>query len=278
MTGFDTNPYPNMKRFLGKTVLITGAGSGMGRAAAIKFGREGANVVLAGRRLAKLEEVAGIISQNGGKAICVTTDVSSEAQVEQMVSIALETYGAIDLAWNNAGILGEFGPIQNLDMANFQALLGTNLTGVFFCIKHEIKVMEKLNTKGAIVNTSSWTAHGAMPGIAAYAASKGALDALTRTVAMEAGELGIRINNVSPGIIATPMGIDALGDEAAMKPFAAQAALRRVGYSEDVADVVLWLLSDDARFVTGESIMVDGGYTLGGLRPWSLQPQEAANV
>ncbi|WP_281368272.1 SDR family NAD(P)-dependent oxidoreductase [Neobacillus endophyticus] len=121
--------------------------------------------------------------------------------------------------------------------------------------------------QGSIVNTSSWTAHGAMPGTSGYAASKGALDAMMRTVALEVGPSNIRVNNVSPGMIATPMSQEVLSDETTARPFVRQTPLQRVGQSEDVADVVVWLLSDDARFVTGQSILVDGGYTIGGLRP-----------
>jgi NAD(P)-dependent dehydrogenase (short-subunit alcohol dehydrogenase family) len=159
-------------------------------------------------------------------------------------------------------------PAHELPFDEFDRLLSINLRGVFACLKYEIAAMLDRGVHGAIVNTSSWTAHGAMPGIAAYAASKAALDAMARTVAVEVGDRNIRINNVSPGIIATPMGRAALGDDDAMRPFAPHTPARRVGESEDVADVVLWLLSNDARFVTGQSILVDGGYTLGGQRPW----------
>jgi NAD(P)-dependent dehydrogenase (short-subunit alcohol dehydrogenase family) len=135
-------------------------------------------------------------------------------------------------------------------------------------MKYELKAMLAAGVGGAIVNTSSWTAHGAVPGTAGYAASKAALDALMRTVSLEVGASNIRVNNVSPGIIATPMSEAALGDERAMRPFLLHTPLQRIGQPEDVADVVAWLLSDDARYVTGQSILVDGGFTLGGLRPW----------
>ena len=147
-------------------------------------------------------------------------------------------------------------------------LTGPNLRGVFACLKFEIAAMLEAGTGGAIVNTSSWTASGAMPGLAAYAAGKAALDAMTRTVAVEVGEQGIRINAVCPGIIATPMASGVLASETAALPFKKQTPLQRIGQPEDVADAVLWLLSDDARFVTSQSLLVDGGFTLGGLRPW----------
>jgi NAD(P)-dependent dehydrogenase (short-subunit alcohol dehydrogenase family) len=259
-----------MKRFVGRTALVTGGGTGMGRAAALRLGLEGANVVVAGRRAAELETVVGEIASQGGKALAVPTDVAVPDQVEALVDKTLETFGSLDLAWNNAGVLGAVLPVHELTFDDFDTLMAINLRGVFACLKYEIAAMLARGIQGSIVNTSSWTAHGAMPGIAGYAASKGALDAMMRTVAMEIGDRNIRVNNVSPGIIATPMARAALGDDSAMRPFAEHTPLRRVGTSVDVADVVLWLLSGDARFVTGQSIYVDGGYTLGGLRPWTL--------
>lgn len=257
-----------MKRFVSKTAIVTGGGTGMGKAAALRLGREGANVVVAGRRIAELTAVVDEIVAQGGKALAIPTDVSVSEQVAALVDKTLEAFGSLDVAWNNAGVLGAFMPVHELPFDDFDSLLSINLRGVFACLKYEIAAMLDRGVHGAIVNTSSWTAHGAMPGIAAYAASKAALDAMARTVAVEVGDRNIRINNVSPGIIATPMGRAALGDDDAMRPFALHTPARRVGESADVADVVLWLLSNDARFVTGQSILVDGGYTLGGQRPW----------
>ena len=262
----ETNPFIK-DRFKGKTAIITGAGSGMGRAAALRLAKEGANVVIAGRRQALLETVAEEIISAGGHALAVATDISQEAQVANMIETVIETFGPIDIAWNNAGVLGEFKPISDITSKEFDDLLSINLRGTFLSLKYELQAMLKYERPTAIVNTSSWTAQGAMPGISAYAASKGALDAMMRTTALEYGDRGIRINNVSPGIIATPMGVDAIGSEEAMRPLALHTPLQRLGYSDDVADAVLWMLSDDARFVTGQTITVDGGFTLGGLRP-----------
>jgi len=259
---------PTIKdRFKGKTALITGAGSGMGRAAALRLGKEGANVVVAGRRKQPLEEVVDIIVSEGGQALAIPTDVSDESQVIKLIDTIIETYGGLDMAWNNAGVLGEFKSIDEISSEEFDAVMGINLKGTFLSLKYELQAIKKHQQKAAIVNTSSWTAQGAMPGISAYAATKGALDAMMRTVALEFGDQGIRINNVSPGIIATPMGVEAIGSEEAMRPLALHTPLQRLGYSEDVADAVLWLLSEDARFVTGQNIVIDGGFTLGGLRP-----------
>lgn len=255
-------------RFAGRTVLITGGGTGMGKAAALRFGRDGANVVIAGRRPAELNQVAADITARGGVALAIPTDVSDPEQVESLVKKTVATFGALHMAWNNAGVLGAFAPLQDMSLADFDAVTATNLRGVFACLKYEIGAMLEAGAGGAIVNTSSWTAQGAMPGLAAYAAGKAALDALTRTVALEVGAQQIRINNVSPGIIATPMASGVLATETAALPFQKHTPLQRIGQPDDVADAVLWLLSDEARFVTGQSLLVDGGFTLGGLRPW----------
>lgn len=259
------------KRFTGKTVLITGGGTGMGKAAALRFGREGANVVIAGRRPAELNLVADEITTAGGNVLAVPADVSDAVQVEALVKKTIATFGSLHMAWNNAGVLGAFAPLQDMSLADFDTVMATNLRGVFACLKYEIAAMLEAGNGGAIINTSSWTARGAMPGLAAYAAGKAALDALARTASLEVGAQQIRINNVCPGIIATPMASGVLATEMAALPFQKHTPLQRIGQPEDVADAVVWLLSDEARFVTGQSLLVDGGFTLGGLRPWFNQ-------
>jgi len=265
-----TNTYQT-RRFTGRTVLITGGGTGMGQAAALRFGREGANVVVAGRRLNELDQVVQAITTEGGTALAIATDVADADQVEALVDKTITTFGALHMAWNNAGILGAFQPIHDMSLDDFDRVMATNTRGVFACLKYEIAAMRKTGTPGAIVNTSSWTAHGSMPGLAGYAASKAALDAMMRTVAVELGPEQIRINNVSPGIIATPMASGVLASETSARPFIQQTPLQRIGQADEVADAVVWLLSDEARFVTGQSLLVDGGFTLGGLRPWFNQ-------
>ena len=256
-------------RFDGQVALVTGAGSGMGRAGALRLARDGATVVVAGRRPEPLLGVVAEIEREGGRALAVPADISDPEQVTALHATLEETLGRLDLVWNNAGILGDFAPVAEAELSTFDALVATNLRGTYLCLQEQLTMM-RARGSGAIVLTSSWTGHGAMPGIAAYAATKAALDALTRTIAAEEGVHGIRVNAVSPGIIATPMLEAAMGSEEGARPFGQHAPLRRVGTSEDVADAVAWLLSDDARFVTGQSLLVDGGYTLGGLRPWMV--------
>lgn len=253
------------KRLAGRTALVTGGGSGMGRAGALRLARDGAAVVVAGRRRAELDAVVLEIERAGGTALAVPTDVSEPAQVRALVDLTVATFGSLDLAWNNAGLLGGFKPAQDTALETLDRLVATNFRGVFDCMQQEIRAMLAQGRGGAIVNTSSWTAHGAMPGLAAYAATKAALDALARTMAVELGPRGIRINNVCPGIIATPMADGVLEDETVRQPLEQHTPLRRIGQPEDVADAVAWLLSEDARFVSGQALLVDGGFTLGGV-------------
>jgi NAD(P)-dependent dehydrogenase (short-subunit alcohol dehydrogenase family) len=247
----------------GKVALITGAGTGIGSAAALAFAAHGAAVVLAGRRRPELEAVAEQITTAGGQAIAIPTDVSVEDSVADLVKGAVKHFGRLDVAFNNAGV-SSYSPIETLSAIDFDKVMATNVKGVWLLIKHEVIAMRALGFGGAIVNTSSIAATGGTAGLSIYAASKGALDAMIRAAALEVGSDGIRINNVSPGFIMTPMNegmpqqmIDAI---------ASHTALKRNGTPTDIADAALWLASDGARFITGQSIVVDGGYNIAGLR------------
>ena len=251
------------QRLHGKVALVTGAGSGIGRAAALKFAREGAAVVLAGRRPAELDAAASEIVAAGGRAAAIPTDVSDEAAVDRLISGAVERFGRLDVAFNNAGVTA-YSPIDQLTADDFDRVMATNVRGVWLLIKAEVETLRRQGQGGVIVNTSSIAATGGSVGLSVYAASKGALDAMIRAVALEVGGDGVRINNVSPGVIRTPM--TAVLPEEALGPIAAHAALKRVGEPEDVADVAVWLCTQEARFVTGQSLLVDGGFNIAGAR------------
>lgn len=254
------------QRLAGKVALVTGAGTGIGRAAALAYAREGAKLVLAGRRKDEIEHAAQSIVAAGGAALAVVTDVSRQDEVQRLVATALDRHGRLDVAFNNAGVLGRFAPIAEQTGDDFDDVIAINLKGVWLAIKYEVQAFLEQGSGGAIVNTSSWVAQGAIAGTSAYSASKGALEALVRTVALEYGPHGIRINNINPGIIDTPMARGNWSDDAAFVPYIQHTPLRRTGKPDDVGDVAVWLTTDEARFVTGQSILVDGGYTIAGFR------------
>ncbi len=241
----------------GKVALVTGAGSGIGRAAALAYARQGASLVLAGRHPAPLEEVAALAEREGARTAVVATDVSEEAQVAALVEGAVARFGRLDVAFNNAG-MASFAPIEQLGVDEFDRVMATNVRGVWLLLKHEIAAMRRSGRGGAIVNTSSVAATIGTPGLSAYAASKAALDAMARVLALEAGPDGIRINNVSPGMTRTAMTA-ALAPEY-LEGLARHTALGRIAEPQDIGDVVAWLSGDGARHVTGQSIVADGGF------------------
>jgi NAD(P)-dependent dehydrogenase (short-subunit alcohol dehydrogenase family) len=248
-----------------RVALITGGGSGIGRAAALAYARKGCKVVVAGRRKSELEATVRLIISAGGDAFAVSSDVSVAESVRGLVAAAIDRYGQLDIAFNNAGSEGKFAPITELTEADFDSVIGVNLKGVWLSVKHEIEAMLLHGQGGAIVNTSSFLAEGATVGSSVYSASKGALIAMIRVIALEYGPRNIRINNILPGAINTPM-FDRLGGPEALAGLAAFTPLRRVGSPDEVGDVAVWLSTDEARFVTGQSILVDGGFTIPGMR------------
>jgi NAD(P)-dependent dehydrogenase (short-subunit alcohol dehydrogenase family) len=213
----------------------------------------------------EIEETVRLITIAGGEAFAVPADVSIAEEVRALVAAVIERYGCLDVAFNNAGVEGRFAPITQLTEADFDHVLGVNLKGVWLSIKHEVEAMLAQGNGGVIVNTSSFLARGAVAGSSAYSASKGALEAMIRAVALECGPSGIRINNVLPGAIDTPM-FGRLGGDDARAPLEAYTPLGRVGQPADVSDVAVWLSTDEARFITGQSILVDGGLTIPGMR------------
>ncbi len=249
-------------RVSGKVALITGGGSGIGRATAIVFGREGAKVAIADYNRAGGEETVRMIKAAGGEASFIEANVAVAKQVEAMVARTVETYGRLDCAFNNAGIEGEMsgGNIAECSEENWGRIIAINLTGVFLCMKYEIPQMLK-HGGGSIVNTASAAGLIGLPGGTAYVASKHGVAGLTKSAALEYAKSGIRINAVCPGFIRTAMTERVMdGGSISEDAMIAAEPLGRIGKPEEIASVVLFLCSDDASFVTGLPMPVDGGY------------------
>jgi len=252
-------------RVSGKVALITGGGSGIGRATAIVFGRDGAKVAIADYNRDGGEQTVKMIKDAGGEATFIEANVAVAKQVEAMVARTVETYGRLDCAFNNAGIEGEMGHggpnnIADCSEENWARIMAINLTGVFLCMKYEIPQMLK-HGGGSIVNTASAAGLIGLPGGTAYVASKHGVAGLTKSAALEYAKSGIRINAVCPGFIRTAM-VERTIDGGAISEEAMIAAepIGRIGRPEEIASVVLFLCSDDASFVTGIPMPVDGGY------------------
>jgi NAD(P)-dependent dehydrogenase (short-subunit alcohol dehydrogenase family) len=250
-----------MNRLEGKIAIVTGGIAGIGEAVAKRFADEGAAVVITGRRQAELDRVLSGIRQTKGKGLCVAGSVSEETHVREVTQRTLDTFGRIDILVNNAGI-GAFGKrIHETDDGIWAEMLDVNLTGVFRMTRAVVPHMLKQGS-GAIVNISSVASLVGIPGAPAYAASKGGLDAMTRALAVDYAKDGIRCNVVNPGLIDTPMAAPLMANPGMLEPILSHYAIRRPGTSEEVANMVLYLASDEARWVTGGTFTIDGGMTI----------------
>lgn len=248
-----------------KVALITGASSGIGRATAEAFAAKGARVVVAARRQDELGSLAAEIEARGGTATAIKTDVSLTKDVERMVAHAIETFGRLDYAVNNAGIEGQFTGITDLTEDAWDEVLGINLKGTFLCLKYEARAMLDCGNGGAIVNTGSINSFLGYPTGSAYVTSKHGLIGLTTSVSAELAPQGIRVNLVCPGIIDTPMHRRArglLGDEVYDTVVLPSVHLRRAGRPEEIARSIVFLCSDEASYITGTTLTPDGGFTL----------------
>lgn len=253
-----------------KVVLVTGGSSGMGQAAALQFAKQGAKVVVAARRETAGNQTVKQIRHLGGEASFVKTDVSQPAEIEALIQKTIALYGQLDYAFNNAGTEGVFAPMTQLTEANWDHTINTNLKAVWLCLKYEIAQMIKQGTGGAIVNTSSWLAKGALIGSTIYSASKAGLDGMVQAAALECAQHGIRVNNVNPGIIDTEMfrrfGNPDDPNDTVVQAFTHHIPLKRLGNSAEIAEAVVWLCSDAASYITGQTILVDGGFAIPGFR------------
>ncbi|MFE6158540.1 SDR family NAD(P)-dependent oxidoreductase [Streptomyces sp. NPDC056486] len=248
-------------RFAGRTALVTGGGSGLGRAIALAFAAEGANVVVAGRTEGTLKETVGLIEETGGTAVAVAADVSRSADLAALVEATVERFGSLDVAVNNAGILRAGQPVAELPEEDWRTMLDINVTGVLLALQAEVKQMRAQPGGGAIVNiASNRGAHSRIANATGYATTKAAVSALTRGAAAEHIQDGVRINAVSPGASDTSMSLLTGESEAGRaERMKSGTPLGRVSTTEEVAAAVLYLASDESASVVGADLVIDGG-------------------
>src|SRR5438309_6900810 len=247
----------NSNGFSGKVALVTGGTSGIGKATAIAFARAGAKVVLTGRREKEGAQVVDEIKKLGGEGAFVRADVAKEADVKAMVKFVVDKFGRLDIGFNNAGVEWK-GPLDQATEAEYRRVFDINVWGVLNSMRHEIPAMLK-SGGGAIVNNSSVAGHVGLGEVSIYIASKHAVEGLTKSVALEFARRNIRINAVAPGVIATDM-FDRFADGASRDQITSMIPVGRMGVSEEIAAAVLYLCSDNAKFTTGTSLVVDGGW------------------
>jgi len=247
-----------------KVAIVTGASSGIGRATAKLFAQEGAKLVLAARRGNLLDELVAEIKLDGGQAVCLAGDVQQESHAKALVDCAIDTYGALDIAFNNAGIIGAGKPVTELSLAEWQETQAINLTSGFLGAKYQAPVMVKQGN-GSLIFTSSFLGYTVgFPGYADYAASKAGLLGLTKVLAVEVGPMGVRVNALLPGGTDTPMNFANAPDAGpeVLEFLNNFHALKRMARPEEIANSALYLASDASSFVTGTSMLADGGASI----------------
>jgi NAD(P)-dependent dehydrogenase (short-subunit alcohol dehydrogenase family) len=247
----------------GKVGLVTGGTSGIGRDTALLFAKAGAKVVVAGRRELQGEETIQLIRAAGGDGLFVKSDVSKASQVDALIQKAVEKFGRLDIAFNNAGIEGVWVPIVRQSEEDWDRTIDINLKGVWLCLKYEIRQMLRQAGGGAIVNMASINGLIGAAGAAAYSASKHGVIGLTKSAALETARSGIRINAVCPAVVATAMGERLFGAPAVRKYVLSCHPIGRFGKPMEIAEAVVWMCSDQASFMTGQSLVLDGGFLAG---------------
>ena len=251
-----------MRRLIGKVAIVTGASSGIGRSTAQLLAEEGAQVVLGARRTAELDHLVAEIEMSGGKAVALSGDVCNESYARALVDLAEQSFGGLDIAFNNAGTLGDMGPTVEMSAAAFTATVTTNLIAAFLGAKYQLPAMLRRGA-GSLIFTSSIAGHTVgFPGVAAYCASKSGLIGLTMSLAAEFGPKNIRVNAILPGAVDTPLYRRMNASAEAQSFIAGLHALKRVATPAELARSVLYLACEDASFMTGAALVVDGGTSI----------------
>jgi A-factor type gamma-butyrolactone 1'-reductase (1S-forming) len=250
-----------MHRFENKVALITGGTSGIGAATVRRISQLGANVLFTGRQLERANSIIRQTKHNSGKVVFVPAELSASEEVKKIVPAAVSTFGRLDFAFNNAGTFGPRHLLAEQSEDVFDHVFAVNVKAVFLLLESELRFMVEQRCGGSIVNTASVNGMIATPGFAPYVASKHAVLGLTKSAAVEYGRYGIRVNAVSPGAIRTQLLRDAVGSEEAVDNLSVSHPLLRIGTPEEVAETVVWLFSDSSSYLTGQSIVLDGGLT-----------------